>query len=90
MVLGGVLIATAGAQLRDYPDMNVQGLDLLLDNALRHTDSQFLHQRPYTEVLREREGVETHTLPPIEGPKCADRDSETIGDLWDGCQLLSL
>jgi len=44
--------------------MNAQGLDLLLDDALRHNPAQILHQKPHTAVLREREGVETHTLPP--------------------------
>jgi len=63
-VLGGVLVTTAGTQLRDLLDMNALGLDLLPDDALRHTPAQILHQKPQTAVLREREGVETHTLPP--------------------------
>jgi hypothetical protein len=41
--------------------MNVQELELLTDDALGHNPSQFLIQEPNTAVLREREGVETHT-----------------------------
>jgi len=63
-VLGGVLVATAGTQLRDSLDMNAQGLELLPDDALRHTPAQVLHQKPHTAVLREREGVETQNLTP--------------------------
>ena len=59
-------------------DMNAQGLELLPDDALRHATAQFLHQQPRTAVLREREGVETHTLTPINGPQRADRGSKTI------------
>jgi len=44
-------------------DMNAQGLELLPHDAVRHTPAQVLHQKPHTAVLREREGVETHTLP---------------------------
>jgi len=53
----------AGTQLRDPLDMNAQRLELLPDDALRHATAQVLHQQPRRSVLREREGVETHTLP---------------------------
>ena len=69
--------------------MNVQGLQLLPDDGLRHSPAQVLQQEPHTAVLPEREGVETHTLPPIEGPQCSDRGCETVGLLWDHHQLLS-
>jgi len=55
---------TAGTQLRDSLDMVAQGLELLPDDDLRHATAQVLHQQPRTEVLREREGVETRILPP--------------------------
>jgi len=55
------MVTTAGTQLRDTLDMNAQGLQLLLDDALMHAPSQILHQKSPTAVLREREGVETHT-----------------------------
>jgi hypothetical protein len=42
---------------------NIQGFDLLPDDALRHTPTQILHQKPHTAVRLEREGVETHALP---------------------------
>ena len=58
-----VLVTTAGTQLGDTLDMNAQGLELLPDDALRHATAQVLHQQPLTAVLRDREGVETHTLP---------------------------
>ena len=66
-------------QLHDCLDMNVQGLQLLPEDALRHSPAQVLHQKPHTTVLRERKGVETHTLPPIKGPQCADHGSKTVG-----------
>ena len=44
--------------------MNVQGLEFLPDDALRHTPTQVLYQKPHTAVLRGREGVDAHTLPP--------------------------
>jgi len=43
--------------------MNAQGLQLLPDDAFRHFPAQALHRKPHTTVLRERKGVETHTLP---------------------------
>jgi hypothetical protein len=49
-VLGGVLVATAGSQLRYSMDTNVQGFDLLPDDALRHTPTQILHQKLHTRV----------------------------------------
>ena len=88
--IGWVLVATAATQLCYSLDMNVQGLQLLPDDALSHAPAHVLHQKPHTAVLREREGVETHTLPPIEDPQCADRDSENFRGGRDNNQLLSL
>ena len=62
MVLGGVLVKTAGSLLRYSLDTNVQGFQFLPDDVLRHTPTQVLYQKPRTAVFREREGVETHTL----------------------------
>ena len=62
-VLVSVLVTTVGAQLRYPLDMDAQGLELLPDDTLRHSTAQVLHQQPRTAVIREREGVETHTLP---------------------------
>jgi hypothetical protein len=73
-----VLVGTAGTQLCDTLDTNVQGFQLLPDDALWHTPTQVHYQKPHTAVLREREGVETHTLPPIEGPQCAERVLEPV------------
>ena len=50
-------------QLRDNLDMNAQGIELLPDDALRQATAQVLHQHPRTPILREREGVETYTVP---------------------------
>ena len=58
-------------------DTNVQGFQLLPDDALRHTPTQVVYQKPHTAVLWERECVEHHTLP-IDGPQCADRGSEPV------------
>jgi hypothetical protein len=57
------MVAAVGTQLRDSLDTNVQGFQLLPDDALRHTPTQVLHQKPKTAAFREREGVENHTLP---------------------------
>jgi hypothetical protein len=73
-----VLIASAGAKLGDSLDTNVQSLQLLPDDALRHSFAEVLHQQPHAAVLRQREGVKTHT-PPAKGPQRADRGSEAIG-----------
>jgi len=73
-----VLVATAGTQLCDTLDTNVQGFKLLPDDSLRHTPTQVLYQKPHTAVLRDCEGVETHIIPPIEGPQCADSGSEPV------------
>jgi hypothetical protein len=78
VVLGGVLVAMAGTQLCNSLDMNVQGFQLLPDDALRHPPAQVLDQGPHTAVLRERKGVETHIPPPVEGPQCADSGSEPV------------
>ena len=72
-VLGWVLVATAGTQLRDSLNTNDQGLELLPDDALRR-----FYQEPRTAVLLEFEDVKTHTVPPFEGPQRADRGSETV------------
>ena len=61
--LWGVLVTTAATQLRYTLDMNVQGLELLPDDALRHATAQDLHQQPRTAIIRGREGVEIHILP---------------------------
>jgi hypothetical protein len=47
-VLGWVLVATAGTQLRDSLDTNVQGLELLPNDALRHAPAQVVHQEPHS------------------------------------------
>jgi len=62
-IIGEFLVETSRSELRDSLDTNVQGFELLPDDALRHTPAQFLYQTPRTAVLRDRDGVETHTLP---------------------------
>jgi len=42
-VLGWVLVATAGTQLYDCLDINVQGFQVLPDDALRHSPAHVLH-----------------------------------------------
>jgi hypothetical protein len=64
-VLCRFLFAAAGSQLHDSLDTNIQGFQLLPDDALRHTPTGVLYQKPHTTVFREREVVETHTLPPL-------------------------
>jgi hypothetical protein len=43
-VFGWVLVTTAGTQLHDSLDLNVQCLQLLPANALRHSPAHVLHQ----------------------------------------------
>jgi len=43
-----VLVATAGTQLCNSLDTNVQGILLVPDDALRHAPAQVLHQKPHT------------------------------------------
>jgi hypothetical protein len=50
-VCGGVLVATAGTQMRDSLEMIVQGLELLQYDAFRHTHTKVLYQTPRTTVL---------------------------------------
>jgi len=78
-VLGVDWIATAGFHLRDSLKTEVQGFQLLCDDALRHTPTQVLHQKSRTAVLREREGVETDTVFPLKGQQPTDRGSEPVG-----------
>ena len=75
------MVATTGSQLRNSLDTKDQGFQLLSDDALRHTPTQVLHQKLHTVVLREDEGVETHTLLAIKGPQCTDHGSEPVGVL---------
>jgi hypothetical protein len=77
-VLRRVPITAAGAKLGDSLDTNVQSFQLLPDDALRHSFAEVLHQQLHAAVLRQREGVKTHTLL-AQGPQRADRGSEAIG-----------
>ena len=81
MVRGWVRIATAGSQLRDTLNTDVQGFQLRSDDALRHTPTQFLHQTSRTAVLWDREGFEILTVFPVKGPQHIERGSETVGGL---------
>ena len=44
-VLGAILVATPGSQLYDFLDTNVQGFELLPDDALRRNPIQVLYQK---------------------------------------------
>jgi hypothetical protein len=74
-----VLIAAAGAKLRDSLDTNVQGFQLLSGDALRHSFPEVLHQQSHAAFLRQREGVKNYTFLAVKGPQRADRVSEAIG-----------
>jgi hypothetical protein len=50
-VLGRVLVAAAGSDLYDPLNLNVQGFELLTDDALRHPLAEDLYQQPHTAVL---------------------------------------
>jgi hypothetical protein len=77
-VLFRVLITAAGAKLGDSLDTNVQGLQLLPDDALSHSLAKVLYQQPHATLLRQRESVKTHTFL-AKGPQRADSGSEVIG-----------
>jgi hypothetical protein len=51
MALGRFLIAAAGAELRDSLETNVQGFQLLSDDALRHLFFQVLYQQSHAAIL---------------------------------------
>jgi len=59
--LGGFLVTAPGANMQDSLDRDIQGLQLLLDDILRHLSAQILNQQMYTTILRDR-GVKTHNL----------------------------
>jgi hypothetical protein len=59
-----VLFTTDETQLHDSLDIKFKGLYLIRDNALRNFPAQVRHRELNTEVLWEREVVETHTLLP--------------------------
>jgi len=48
-LLGGILVATAGSQLCDSLDSNVQGFKLISDDVLTHTPTQVL---PHFQLQR--------------------------------------
>ena len=77
-VLGRILVAAPGTELQDSLDTNVQKIQLLPDDALRHFFAQILHQQPHATVLRKSEGVKTHTFSSVKGPQRADRGSEAV------------
>ena len=78
-VLGGVLVASAGTQLRYSLDTNILGFQLLSDDALRHTPTQVLHRSRAQMSSGSGVGVETHTVLPIEGRQRIDSGSEPFG-----------
>jgi len=78
-VLGRVRIATAGLQLRDSLNTDVEGIHLLSEDALRHTLTQVLHQKSRTAILWDREGVESHTVFPIKETQRTDSGSKPVG-----------
>ena len=49
VLLGGVLVATAGSQLCDSLDSNVEGFKLISDDVLTHTPTQVI---PYFQLQR--------------------------------------
>ena len=54
-----------GAELQDSLDTDIESLQLLPDEVLWPLSVQILNQQTYTTILRDREGVKTHTLVPI-------------------------
>jgi hypothetical protein len=89
-VVRWVLIAASGSQLHYSLNTNVQGFQLLPNDALRHTPTQVIHKKTHTAVLWEREVVETYTLPSIDGPQRTDHGSESVGGCWYDHHLLAL
>jgi hypothetical protein len=67
-VLGRVLIAAAGAELCDSLDTNVQGFQLLSNDAVRHPLPEILNQQPHAAALWQGARVKTHALPDVKGP----------------------
>jgi len=73
--LGGFLVTAPAANMQDSLDRDIQGLQLLLDDILRHLSAQIINQQMYTTILRDG-GVKTHTLASIKGWQCTAHGSE--------------
>ena len=69
-------------------ESGAQSLQLLPDYVLGHLSAQILVEQMYTTILRERGGVKTITLFPIQGSQCADRRSEAACVSWEKHQPL--
>ena len=85
-----VLMAAARAELNDTLDTDARNLELLPDDTLRHVSAEVYDQHTHIFILREREGVKTHTLAPIEGSEGIDRGSEAVGSHLHDYQSLAL
>jgi hypothetical protein len=57
------LAATTGSELHNSENVNFQGLQLLLDGALKLLPAEDLDQQPHVAVLRKRVSVESSTSP---------------------------
>jgi hypothetical protein len=79
-----------GAELQDSLDTDIQNLQLLPDDVPRHLSAKILNQQTYTTILREREGVKTHTRVPIKGSQCADGGFEAVSSQLDKQQAFPL
>jgi hypothetical protein len=73
-----VLFTKAGTQLCDFLDTNVEGHQLLSDNALRHAPAQVI-TRSRTICSSENVKLWNITPSPIEGRQCVDCGPETVG-----------
>jgi hypothetical protein len=62
------MFAATGSELYYSLNMNVQGFELLLKDALRHPPAEVLDQQPHAAVLREQLCVQNRTFLPDKGP----------------------
>lgn len=62
---GNVLVTPLVAELQDSLDTHTENTHFLPDDICRHSSAQILNEQKHTAILREGEGVITHTLAPI-------------------------
>jgi hypothetical protein len=60
-----VLVTAPIAELQDSLDTDTKSLQFLPDDVFRHLSAQILNEQKHTAILRDGEGVITHTCAPI-------------------------
>jgi hypothetical protein len=89
-VSGFILVAAPRAELQDALNMNVQSLQLLPKDALRHLLAEILYEETYQAIFGEKESVKTHTRAPTGGSEGIHSGPKAIGCPWHYHQFITL